>query len=163
MAEIDELVRDLGSADGMVRQRARETLVDLASPAVTSLVRLLKDPRNQVRWEAARALGDIADPAAAEALVTVLGDRVFDVRWLAAKGLIAIGRDSAVPLLHGLIVTSGSKLSREGAHHVIHDLLRHDEELGEALGPVLVALEDAESSVEAPLAAEAAITELTGR
>jgi HEAT repeat protein len=163
MTEIDQLVRDLASADGMIRRRARETLVDLGSPAVASLVELLNDPRNQVRWEAASALGAIADPAAAEALVALLGDRVFDVRWLAAKGLIAVGRDSALPLLHGLITSSGSKLFREGAHHVIHDLLRRDEELGDALGPVLVALEDAESSVEAPLAAETAINELTGR
>ena len=161
--EIDKLVMDLASGDGMVRVRARENLVDLGSPAVGPLVELLEDSRNRVRWEAARALEAIADPAAAGALVTVLGDPVFDVRWLAAKGLIAIGRDSALPLLRGLIAGSGSKLFREGAHHVIHDLLRRDEELGEVLGPVLVSLEDAEASVEAPLAAETAINGLTGR
>jgi HEAT repeat protein len=89
---IDLLVVELGNKDGFVREQARLLLVYIGEPAVVPLIEALSDRRKQVRWEAAKALSDIADPASAPALVEVLKDRVFDIRWLAAVGLIAIGR-----------------------------------------------------------------------
>ena len=66
----------------------------LGKPAVPSLIQLLSHRKPHVRWEAAKALGGIADPIAAFALVNAQKDRDGDVRWLAAEGLAALGRDA---------------------------------------------------------------------
>jgi len=158
--DIESLVADLASGDGGVRVAAREALVDIGKPAVDSLVRTLADSRTQVRWEAAMALGDIADPATAEALALALDDKVFDVRWLVAKGLIAIGREAIVPVLRTVIGRADSSLYRSGVHHVLHDLAANDESSREILAPVLAALDGSAPSVEVPLAAETAIAAL---
>jgi HEAT repeat protein len=155
---IDLLVTKLTGNNGRERERARWALVDIGRPAVNRLIELLGNPRKQVRWEAAKALAAIADPAAAETLVKTLEDKVFDVRWLAAEGLINIGREGLVPLLHALIEHSDSPWLREGAHHVLHDLAAGD--LKEILQPVVDSLQDVESAVETPIAAKAVLDKL---
>ena len=159
-ATIGALIADLGRKDGLVRERARQSLVAIGGPAVASLIEALADPNKQMRWEAAKALGQIGDPAAAHVLMSALEDEVFDVRWLAAEGLSAIGRKALVPLLQALIERSDSLWLREGVHHVLHDLSRG--ELKEVLRPVLAALEDVEPSLEVPFAAKSAVDALTG-
>ena len=160
--DIESLVTDFASRDGGVRVAAREALVDIGRPAVGALVRTLADSRTQLRWEAAKTLGAIADPAAAEALALALNDRVFDVRWLAAEGLIAIGREAIVPVLRVVINCADSPFCRSGSHHVLHNRARRDEDLRETLAPVLAALDGVAPSVEVPLAAETAIAVLAG-
>ncbi len=152
------LIAKLTGNNGRERERARWALVDIGRPAVGSLIELLGNPRKQVRWEAAKALADIADPAAAEILVKTLEDKVFDVRWLAAEGLVNVGRESLVPLLQALIKRSDSPWLREGAHHVLHDLATGD--LKELLQPIVDSLQDVESAVEAPIAAKAILDQL---
>jgi len=107
-----------------VRIKARQYLVAIGEPAVSPLVEALAHRNQWVRWETAKSLGQIDSPAAAQALVRALEDDMFDVRWLAAKGLLTVGRDALVPLLHALLERSDSELLREGAHHIFHDLAR---------------------------------------
>jgi HEAT repeat protein len=149
------LVADLGSQDGIVRARARQALVSIGGKSVTMLSNLLKSKDQGQRWEAAKALGQIGDRSAVGALTRALGDEIFDVRWLAAEGLIGIGQPSVAPLLHALIEHSDSIRIREGAHHVFNDL--HNPKLKIKLRPVLAALEDTDLRLEVPLAAEAAL------
>jgi HEAT repeat protein len=152
---IGALVADLASDDGAVRETARLSLVDVGGNAVAALIEALGDPHRQVRWEAAKALEQIADPQAAAALVGALEDREFSIRWLAAEGLIALKSKGLVPLLRELIERPDSAWLREGAHHVVHDL-HHlgGRRLREVLEPLLAALEDVEPVLEAPPAAE---------
>jgi HEAT repeat protein len=158
-ATMGALIADLGVKDGLVRERARQSLVAIGGPAVASLIEALADRNEQMRWEAAKALGQIGDPVSAYALVNALEDEVFDVRWLAAEGLIALGREALLPLLQALIERSDSPWLREGAHHILHNLCRGD--LEEVLQPLLTALEDVEPSIEVPLAAGSALDALT--
>jgi HEAT repeat protein len=139
-------------------QKARRRLVRIGKPAVPALLRALADPQAQRRWEAAKALSQIADPSTADALVAALQDDNSGVRWLAAEGLIAIGPDAVEPLLNGLIEHPKSILYREGAHHVLHDL--EDDRLREIAAPVLEAMLGVEPSVEVPQAAVQALSEL---
>jgi HEAT repeat protein len=156
---IRSLVADLGSQDGLVRVRARKSLVALGSRAVKPLVKALASKRQWVRWEAAKALGQIGDKAAIQALIKALEDKIFDVRWLAAEGLTAIGHEALVPLLQALKEHSDSLWLREGVHHVLHNT--EGGHLNKTLNPVLLALESFEPSVEAPLAVEIALKALT--
>lgn len=156
---IQALMNDLGSQDGQVRVRARSALVAIGSPAVEPLVKALANKREWCRWEAAKALSQIANPMAAQALINALEDKMFDVRWLAAEGLISIGRESIIPLLLKTMEHPDSLVLREGAHHVLHDMYKGD--LTEILRPVIRALEGLEPSVEVPVAADKALKTLT--
>ncbi len=155
---IKSLVADLGSQEGQVRVRARRFLVAIGGQGVKPLVKALASKSEWVRWEAAKTLGQIGDPATVQALVKALEDKMFDVRWLAAEGLISIGREALVPLLRALIEHPDSLWLREGVHHVLHDVDKED--INEILQPVLAALEGFEPSVEAPLAIKTALSTL---
>jgi HEAT repeat protein len=156
---IKSLIDDLGSKDGQVRVRARKSLVAIGGQAVKPLVKALSSEKEWVRWEAAKALGQIGGPAAVQALVKALEDKMFDVRWLSAEGLISIGREALVPLLRALMEHPDSLWLQEGVHHVLHDVEKED--INEILQPVLAALEGFEPSVEAPLAVKIALKALT--
>ncbi|HVO70134.1 MAG TPA: HEAT repeat domain-containing protein, partial [Aggregatilineaceae bacterium] len=142
-AAIQALMDILCDRNTLKRHRARLLLVDIGLPAVPFLVQALEDPDAEecARWEAAKALSDIGDPMAAPALIDVLGqDEQFGIRWLAAEGLIALGRNGLVPLLNALIQRSNSAWLREGAHHVLRTLAGRG--LYAQVAPVLTALED---------------------
>jgi hypothetical protein len=156
---VPALVADLASADPTVRTKARKALVAVGEPAVPSLIRLLLHRKPHVRWEAAKALCGIADPIAASALVNALDDRDSDVRWLAAEGLAALGRESLQPLLAALIDRAQSCWFCEGAHHVCHTLVKK-KKLGPILRPVLTALGQSEPEVAVPPVAYAALSRL---
>ena len=99
-----------------------------------------------------------------------LEDARSGIRWLAAEGLIAIGREALPPLLQALIHQSDSEWLREGAHHVFRAWLREkerpvlhskaDEEMGNLISPVLQALEGIEPVIEMPRAAQVALDAL---
>jgi HEAT repeat protein len=157
---ISSLIADLGSKDGIVRVRARKSLVAIGKPSVDPLVEALASKKKLVRWEAAKAIGQIGNPTATLALVRALEDEMFDVRWLAAEALITVGKEALVPLLKALIKDLDSIWLREGAHHVFHDLARGKSDLRGVLQPVLAALEDIEPVLEVPLAAKEALNKL---
>jgi HEAT repeat protein len=151
-------VKELSSIDWLVRVKARRNLVEIGGPAVAPLTRALANRNKLMRWEAAKTLGQIGDPEAAQALVRALEDKIFDVRWLAAEGLTSIGKKALVPLLEALVERSDSPWMREGAHHVLHDIDKGG--INEIIVPVLDALEGMEAHLEAPIAAEAALNKL---
>jgi HEAT repeat protein len=116
-------VAALTNADSLVREEARQQLVAEGCPAVPGLLQALSHPAPQVRWEAAKALSEIAEPASAPALVTALEDKDQGVRWLAAEALVRIGRGGLRCLLEALRGGRQSSCLRAGAYHVVHDLL----------------------------------------
>ena len=162
---VNQLIEQLHSHDWKLREHARWQLVTLRELAVFPLIDALEYPDWHVRWEAAKALHDIADARAAPALVRALRDRRFGVRWLASDALIAL-REAGLPaLLEALIHNGDSIFLRNGAHHVLSDLSRGhvSREIAEILKPVVKALEGVESSMVVPLAARGALDELPKR
>jgi HEAT repeat protein len=149
-AEIKRLITELADEDPIKREHARKTLVKMKNKAVQSLIKILRDARAHVRWESAKALGSIGDPAAAVALVGALEDRDTDVRWLAGEGLIALGRSGLEPLLAMLADRPKSAWLREGAHHVFHDLAK--KKSFAFVKPLLAALDDEDPELAVPLA-----------
>jgi HEAT repeat protein len=157
--EIAKWMAALSSKDGMERQHARLALVEIGKPAIPYLIEALKDKHQQVRWEAAKALGSIQDPTAAPALTEALMDECTEVRWLAAEGLIALREEAVVPLLHAMEKHFDSIWLRHGAHHVLHALERYDL-LDEKTLQVLDALRSIQPAVTVPWAAHAALESL---
>jgi HEAT repeat protein len=119
---IEDLLRELRTENGAKRQHAREALVAMNKAAAPTLIALLTDENERVRWEACKALGAIKDPTAAGPFVEALRDPSIEIEWLAAEGLIALGECSLVPLLRALKIHFESLPLRQGAHHVLHAL-----------------------------------------
>jgi HEAT repeat protein len=161
LQEINRLVSQLDGRNWLRSHDAREELVDIGRAAVPALVQALHDPDEHVRWEAAKALGQISDSSAAPALVEALLDANFGVRWLAAEGLIRMRRRGLKPLLQALIEHSDSVWLRQGAHHILRTLATSGPH-GE-IEPVLDALTGPEPIVEVPPAAAQVLEKLEKR
>jgi HEAT repeat protein len=156
--EINALISRLADKDGMVREAARLSIVDIGQPAVPPLIKLLDDKREQVRWEAINALSEIADPVSANALVKCLEDKVFEIRWLAAKGLIKIGVEGLAPALKAVLLTSKPDWLWEGVRHIVHDLAKEDMEF--PLAPLKAAFDDVDYHMKVPIEARKALDKL---
>jgi HEAT repeat protein len=152
------LVDLLTSNDGFVRTCSRNSLIKIGSEAVPMLVEALASKENLKRWESIKALSQIGDSAALNSLVSAMDDKVFDVRWVAAEGLIAIGNQSIEPLLDLILNHPDSVRLREGVHHVLYAL--NKEQPNEILKPVIDALEATEASLQVPWVAEKALKSL---
>ena len=100
---VKPLVAALEDQDWRIRLRATEALCVLKSPtAVKPLVEILQHDRDTaVRQEAARALGQIGDSAAVDALLGVVEEPRLQVHVIEALG--RIGDRRVLPLLFRLI------------------------------------------------------------
>lgn len=150
---IESLMDMLASKDGIVRQKAREALVALGKPAVSSLTRALRNSKlDQVRWEAAKALGNINDTGSLPALVKALEDSNSDVAWVAADALKSF-KKAAWPALLQALTEHGSEsvLLRKGAHHVLVD--QKEDGLNDLLATLLQALESSSAPESSAVAA----------
>lgn len=141
------------------RIQARHALESLGHPAVPYLVDALSSPEKRLRWEAAKTLATIGDPAAAPALVAAMEDDDSSVRWVAAEALIALKAWAVVPVLRGLVARSDSTSFREGAHHVLSSL--RGGALESLVAPVLSALEGLSADFSAAVSASEALDVLT--
>lgn len=151
----------LGDKDGMVRRDARKSLVALGKPAVAPLSRLLRHAASdRVRWEAAKALGEISDAGSIPALVRALEDENADVAWLAAAALRRF-RERAWPELLRALMKAGpdSFQLRRGAHHVLWN--RKPKKFADLLAPLLEALESGAVHEAAALAAHQLLERIT--
>jgi HEAT repeat protein len=127
---VKSLIDELHSKDGSVRRQARHKLVEIGSAAVADLVQRIESSKHSFKWEIMKTLEQIADPQSAPQLIKVLEDDEFDIRWLAAEGLIRMGPAAIRPLLEALSLKSDSVFMREGAHHILSAL--GDDQLGNA-------------------------------
>ena len=155
---IDELISALLDPEVGKRKNAREALIRIGKPAVAALCEALGDARQHARWEAAKALAEIADPAAAPHLIVALDDDDVEVRWLAGEAMIALARGGLEPLLAQLTKQTHSEPFYEAAHHVVRELATG--ELASPLTRVLAAFRHLEPQVEVPVAAQKALEAL---
>lgn len=155
---IASLIEQLGSEDGAVRRKARRRLVMLRKKSVLPLVNLLQTEDYLLRWEAAKALSQIADPLSASALVRGLEDDESEIRWMSGEGLIRMGDAAVVPILKALIHHFDSAFLRHGSHHVLVNLT--DAVMKQRLKPLLYALESETQLEDIPLIAYQLLKEL---
>ncbi|MCE5322603.1 HEAT repeat domain-containing protein [bacterium] len=136
-AAIESLIYVFSSRDGLMRKSAREALVVIGRPAIPSLIQALADKNKNVRWESAKALEEIGDPSAAQALVARLKQDNFGIRWIAAESLVKFGKDGLRPLFLELLQNPDSGFLRDGAHHVLYSIAGKDPSLQGILSPVI--------------------------
>jgi len=150
---LKSLMEMLASKDGVIRQKAREELVALGKPAVSSLIQALQNSKlDQVRWEAAKALGGINDTRSILPLVQALEDNISDVAWTAADALKAFRKAAWPPLLEALIKSKAESVAlRKGAHHVLVD--QKEDGFNDLLSTLLKALESSSAPESSAVAA----------
>jgi HEAT repeat protein len=155
---VETIIDALRSKNVAEREKAREKLIALGHAAVIPLLHKLKDPDEHVRWEAAKVLQAIADPASADALADALHDESAGVRWTAGEALIGIGWEGCKQVLVALLRKSDSTALCTAAHHVLSHFAKMKS--GEFLKPVLDRLQGAEPAVSVPPAALTALAHL---
>lgn len=159
--QIDSLIRDLHSEDGLERQRARYGLINIGPEAVPSLIGVVDSEGGQARWEAIQTLSRMNAPTAVPVLIEALKDEETGIRWAAMNALITQDRATLKPLFQELVKVSGfgSARFRQGAHHILH-VMKDRHRLYPKEIKVFEALEGIEPEAQVPWAAEAALEDL---
>jgi HEAT repeat protein len=99
--------------DAETRLRATEELASSRTRLATGeLETALHDPNIAVREEAARALGEIADPGSVEALIKVLQDPLSGLAVEASHALGRIGDRRALPTLTAVLTSDDETFSQ---------------------------------------------------
>ncbi len=119
---LSELLNDSGSGAD-----ARLELAAMGKKILPQLHELLKTNNDDLRKEVAKVVELISDDKSVPAFITLLDDTEFEIRWIAAEGLVSIGRISIVPLLKAIRDGKNSYLLDRGAHHVLQHLLTESE------------------------------------
>ena len=148
----------LGSKNGMQRQKARLILVAIGEPTVDFLAELAFHPQWIIRWEAVKALSQIKNAVAAPILINALEDEYEGIRWLAAEGLIALGKQGLIPMLEALTSYRLTIFLREGAHHVFKKLSKRYTLTG--MEELMESLENTDSYFRIPINARAMLNEI---
>lgn len=71
------------------------------------------------REAAIHSLSQNSSPEALEALVSILRDDDFGIRWAAATGLAYAGEPALVPLLKEIVANGSDRDLRDAAHHAL--------------------------------------------
>ncbi len=160
--DIKKLIKDLKSEDLKVHESAHLALFIAGDEAIPPLMQTVESQDKDLRWEAAKTLAEMRNPALASFLAKNLENKDPDIRWLSAEGLIALGRETLIPLLKELTNYSGTLFLERGAHHVLHDLYwnklhegeneyhtKHPltQEMRALILPIIQALEEHDSAV----------------
>jgi len=158
--QIRQWIESLRDQDRHTRTAARKHLVAAGEEVVPRVTRLLRDPVQHVRWEAAKVLLGIASPAAVPALIEALGDKDRDVAWVAGEALAGIGEPAVPELLRRLSCKPQPNQGKpdllyRGAHQVFESLRRRMKTA--RFDRLLKALKAEEPEVYVPLAAEEAM------
>ena len=156
---ISILIAQLSDKDDLVCKKARHCLEEIGRIAVPQLCELLTDKKKTTRWQAAKALVEIADPVSVHALVKALEDKVFEIRWLAAEALIKIGKPALAPVVESILLEPDRNWRWEGVWHVTRHL-GQDEELRPLLLPLIEAFNAIDYRIKVPIEARRLLTRL---
>ncbi len=121
--EVKVILQGLMSEGVHQRRESREELAAMGPAVLPQIFKMLDLDSPQLRWEAAQTLKIMASVEAIPKLLELLADGDDDIRWIAAEGLIGIGRDALIPLLELVIDHNANPEIRDGAHHILAQLL----------------------------------------
>ncbi len=106
---------------------ARENFVKENKKILPVMHKLIKSDYKIIRKEAIKIIELIAHKSSIPEAINMLEDMESEIRWIAAETLIRIGRDSIKPLLDALVANGVSYYLRQGAHHVLSELVNEDD------------------------------------
>jgi HEAT repeat protein len=143
------------------KREARRNLVHMGKMILPLMNKLLTSKNLILRKEASKVIELIGDKESIPTLIRLLDDENGSIRWIAAEGLIHVGRDSIVPLLEALFKCTDTYYVKLGAHHVFTRLFS-DEEKSE-FRPLLLSLRRYNNvAITAPIEAYNALSLFSG-
>lgn len=156
--DIEKSILNLANQNGIVRELARKTLVEMGKPAIQQLAKHTHGKNVLLRWEVVKTLAETGDPASIPLLIDALEDDISSIRWVAAEGLANLQSAALKPILNTLINKPGAILLREGAHHILRQLKKYQRT--KLLNPLLKALEAKETAERIPVIADEVLKKL---
>ena len=154
------LLKALRGADEQLSSQIFASLVRLGSLAVPALISKSKSSSAHIRWNCARALGEIHDRRALPVLVDALQDDDHSVAWMAAKGLAQFGKESLQPVLELLMRASMTPWLAETASYVLNSYARRNAEAKEILEPLLTRMRESGFRIGTAVAAQKTLKQL---
>lgn len=128
--DLVELIKDLLDDKNYTKKHdATGELVQMGKSIIPQLHKLVLSKNDSLRKESAKIIQLIADRRSIQLLINLLEDPVSDIRWIAAEGLIKIGRRSIVPLLKSVRDREKQAFLPKGAHQVLMSLLSDNEKV----------------------------------
>jgi HEAT repeat protein len=112
----------LGSKNGLQRLQARSAMIALGESAIDIFAELVMHPNWIVRREAVKALSQMKTNITAPVLIYALEDEYASIRWVAAEGLIALGKQGLLVLMQRLCSQKLSVNLSQVAHHVVKEI-----------------------------------------
>lgn len=128
-AEIAALIPGLLSTHLKQRSSSRRKIEKMGVAILPEIHKMIWAKNKQLQWEAAKIVQNIASPQSLDALISLLEDPESDIRWIAAEGLINIGRKSIVPLLKAVIEKGESLDLQHSARSVFKRLFTKEEKI----------------------------------
>lgn len=123
-----DLLDRLVSLDNYHEHITAKHTLEKKGDAILPVMHALTDSRFAViRREAVKIIKHMGDLTSIPVAIKLLDDVDGDVRWIAAEALIHIGRASIRPLLKAIFDDEDAYYLREGAHHVLARLIRHND------------------------------------
>lgn len=140
-ANIARLINALIDHDNYQKMHnARVSLLKMGKTIIPQLHKLVCSDNSLLRMEVAKLIQLKADKRSIKVLIALLDDREFDIRWVAAEGLIRIGRKSIVPMLKAVRDGRSSLIMNKSVHQVLASLLLEEEKM--QLMPLMQSLEN---------------------
>ena len=109
------------------RINARNRLVNMGKKILPQLHDLSQTSNGDLRKMVVKIVELISDTESIPVFIILLEDTEFEIRWIAAEGLIKIGRKSIVPLLKSIRDSKSSYFLDKRTHHVLQNLLTERE------------------------------------
>ena len=135
------MIKNLVNEKADTRKDARYKLVSKGAVVLPSMYSLFVSKNELLRWEASKIIEELASPESIPFLISLLSAPEADIRWIAAEGLINIGRLSIMPLLKEMKKQHEVRFYLiTGAHHVLNELFTKDEK--EKFGELLDVLKE---------------------
>jgi hypothetical protein len=153
-ADYGDLIEQLHDRNRCARHRAQLELIQAGEDVVPLLEQAISSGDLYLSWWAAKTLSQMCVPAVIPILIDMLRkNEDAGIRWIAAEGLINMGREGLAPLLETLMAHSDSVWLRGGAHHVLCTLYKRGID-SRAIESTLRALDSIEPAIDVPWAAK---------
>jgi HEAT repeat protein len=128
--EVAEFIPHLiDNKDHQKKMNARNSLIFMGKSVLPQINKLLNSDNYELRIEGARIIKQIRAKESIRTLIKLIEDDESTIRWIAARGLILMGRDSIVPLLVALVKRGRSYYLKSGAHYVLKNLFSEKEKV----------------------------------
>jgi HEAT repeat protein len=127
---IASVIPDLSEMNNYQKKvNARRYLVDMGKEILPQLNKLLLSKNIRLRREASKIIEIIGDKESIPVFINLLDDDEGSIRWIAAEGLIHIGRDSIIPLLKRIVENGDDTYLKTAARHTFLHLFSDNEKV----------------------------------